>query len=132
MDIRKTSQELLFGNPFFYQCAMNTEKKMQEEQLPALAQVSQFQFSWPLSMQNLSLKLKLMCVPHTDVDMCQGDRAPRYFFFPFSYQVSAHPECEVTNQLFVPGVLCCFIFNAALKTEVILECMPYPLSSEKT
>lgn len=61
-------------------------KKMQEEQLPAVAQVSQLQLSWPLSMQSSSLKL--MCVPHTDVDMCQGDRAPRYFFhffFPIKF-----------------------------------------------
>lgn len=68
-----------------------------------------------------------------EVDVCSthrcryvpGRQSPKILLSFFSYQISAHPGCKVTKQLSVLGVLCCSIFNVALKTEVILECMSY-------
>ena len=49
----------------------------------------------------------------------------------FYSQVFALPECEVTSQLFVLGVLDYFIFNAAVTSEVMSGCKSHPWSNDK-
>lgn len=98
--------------------------------MPVLSQVKYLSPS-PLGIFPVTeLPLKSLCVLHTRHRYVPGRCSPKIVLF-FSSQVSAHPECEDTSQVFVLGVLYYRIFNVALKTEVMSECMSQPLCNEK-
>lgn len=99
---------------------MSELKKVPEELVPVVTQVKCLSPSslgiFPFPEQSL----KSLCVPHTRHRYVPGRCTPKIILF-FSYQVSAHPECEVTSQLFVLSMLYYLIFNAVLKTEVMSD-----------